>query len=333
MSKQSCSCGEAHGACATEYQYAVKLVCGQLVSQENAPTPLAPGQYWTATNIHNPSKCDDVQFRWKVAVASPGRPGPVLPYSRIIVLKPDEAIELDCQQVAKAFGHGAPKFVKGFLVLNSSHKMDVVAVYTASAGPCSSSAFHTERVEGSCVPQCEDLALSLNTGSAAWQTVSPSQGPAVVVNPVSPGWSSPPFGALWISEKKTDGGPAKNYSRSYQLCFHLCSGFTVPPPFKIQGLSDGPGTVFLNGNSLGTLAGWQNPTTLTVNPNFLRAGENCFRVDVVNGGEVDNPTGFALAGNLFVAKGKCPCSRLPIAPPATPTGLGADGVATELTEG
>lgn len=317
MSNQSCQCGgSAHGACNTEFQYAVKIVCGQVVAQENLPTPVVPGQYSTATNIHNPTKCEDIVFRWKLAVANPGEPGPVLAYSRPITLRPDQAIEIDCEQVMRAFApQPRPRFVKGFLVIESPSELDVVAVYTGSAGPCASNSFHTERVPARCVPVCEDLSMSLNTGFAGWQTVSPSVGPAVRVSPVAGGWSAPPFGAQWISERVSDGTSGQTYQRRYELCFNLCLGFTVPQSFQIQALSDGPANVFLNGNAIGTVSNWNTPTTLSVNPNFLRAGRNCFQVDVVNGGQVANPTGFALAGNLFVAKGRCPCSPLSMAPP------------------
>ncbi len=55
--EQECQCGQAHGACATEFQYAVKLVGGTVaVGHGAAETPVAPGRYWTAINIHNPVK-------------------------------------------------------------------------------------------------------------------------------------------------------------------------------------------------------------------------------------------------------------------------------------
>lgn len=63
----------------------MKFVCGEIVaSPDNVPTPVAPGRYWTAINIHNPSKCKQANFRWKVAVANPGEPGPVTAYSRTV---------------------------------------------------------------------------------------------------------------------------------------------------------------------------------------------------------------------------------------------------------
>src|SRR5215212_10219427 len=100
---RDCQCGQAHRACNTEFQYAAKVVCGRVVVAPAGavPTPVAPGQYWTAVNIHNPSKCETARFRWKVTVsnmAEPGRPGPVTAY-RTLALEPDRTLELDCRQI------------------------------------------------------------------------------------------------------------------------------------------------------------------------------------------------------------------------------------------
>jgi hypothetical protein len=310
--ESSCQCGQAHGACATEFQYAVKIVCGEIVaSQDNVPTPVAPGKYWTAINIHNPEKCQVAKLRWKVAIANPGKPGTVTAYSRIVTVKPDEALEIDCQQVMAVIPPPKPKFVKGYVVIESDRELDVVAVYSGTPGACGSNSFHTERVQPRCVPVCEDLVLPLHTGFANWQTVSP------IVGPVAPtsnsAWAPAPFGSSWVSQTSADGQGATTITRRYELCFDLCFGFTVPAPIQLQALSDGPANVFLNNNLVGSVGGWTSVTPLTVNPNFLQAGKNCFRVDVVNGGETNNPTGFALAGILSVIRGKCPCSPLPIA--------------------
>src|SRR5262245_45056441 len=53
------------------FQYAVKFVCGK-----SAGEVVAPGVYFTAVNVHNPTY-KTIQFRVKVAVALPGlKPGP-----------------------------------------------------------------------------------------------------------------------------------------------------------------------------------------------------------------------------------------------------------------
>src|ERR1044071_7179816 len=89
--------GELRGACSTEFQYAVKLVCGiAAATTANQPSPLAPGRYYTAINIHNPTKCEIAHLRWKVSVAGEGIPGTISEYHSIDALNPDASIEIDC---------------------------------------------------------------------------------------------------------------------------------------------------------------------------------------------------------------------------------------------
>lgn len=315
--ERGCQCGQAHGACAFEFQYAVKLVCGRVVATPtDPPTPVAPGRYWTSINIHNPDKCHEAHFRWKVVVATPlGQPPTVPVYQRPRVLGPDLALEIDCRQVIQTFPPPVPTFVKGYVVIESDIELDVVAVYSGTQGGNTLlSSFHTERVPPRCVPVCEDLVLPLHTGFADWQTVSPTIGPvAPVVGPLPGTWGIPPFGSSWVSQTSNDSQSASAGVRHYQLCFDLCFGYAVPVPFHIQVLADNSATVFLNNPqnpAVGVVPGFSTPTTLTVNPNFLRPGRNCFRVEVTNQG---GATGFALAGILRVIRGKCPCSLLPIA--------------------
>ncbi len=322
--EQECQCGQAHGACATEFQYAVKLVGGTVaVGHGAAETPVAPGRYWTAINIHNPDKCRDANFRWKVVVAAPLGQNPAIPtFQRPRTLGPDMALEIDWAQVKQTFPSPPPTFVKGYVVIESDVELDVVAVYTGTQGgntPLNS--FHTERVHPRSVPVCEDLILPLHTGFAGWQTVAPTSGllgPVVPVSPFPSTWAAPPFGSSWVSQAITDGTNASLGTRHYELCFNLCFGFTVPLPFQIRALADDSATIQLNGNPVGNInaPGYTTPATFTVNPNFLRPGRNCFRVSVLNGPPpAGGPTGFALAGILRVVRGKCPCSPLPIASP------------------
>lgn len=328
--EQECQCGQAHGACNTEFQYAVKVVCGRVAASPAgaAASPVAPGQYWTAVNIHNPDKCKGARFRWKVAVGRPGEPGPISAYQNARVLEPDRAIELDTRQILNSLAPPVPGFVKGYVVIESDIELDVVAVYSTAqtpSGPVSS--FHTERVRPRCVPVCEDLVLPLHTGVAAWQTVAAPSGPLGPVVPltnVHANWGVTPFGSSWVSQAAADSQSATVGTRHYDLCFDLCYGYRVPARFNIQAMADDPGAILLNGNVVGNTASYGTPTTLTVNPQFLRPGRNCFRFSVINAG---GPTGFALAGLLRAAGGKCPCSPLPLVPLTQGGGL---PTATEL---
>jgi len=321
--QQGCQCcGEAQHSCSTEFEYAVKLVCGEVKVNPTGVYPqVAPGRYWTAINIHNPDKCRDAHFRWKVVVAQPlGQPVGVPVFQRPVTLAPDTAVEIDCPQVAQTFP--PPPFVKGYVVIDSDNELDVVAVYTGTQGGNTLlSTFHTERVQARCVAACEELFLPLYTGVADWQTISPAPvRPVALVNPLyTSGWTTPPpFGSSWVSEASTDGVPgASTVTRSYQLCFDLCFGFTPPAQIQLQGLADNSATVFLNGQPTGglTIPGATVPTLLNFSPTLLTPGRNCFQVNVPNIGHGPNPTGFALAGVLHVLGGKCPCAALPIAKP------------------
>jgi hypothetical protein len=331
LNGSGCQCGQAHVACTNEFQYAVKVLCGE-VNADTQGAPAAFGQYLTAVNLHNPEKCKDANFRLKLTIANEGREGRVSVYVPFH-LSPDASVEIDCPilsalaQTLFPPPQSPPKFIKGYLVIEGD-ALDVVAVYTgAAAAGKPISTFHTERVEGRCVPVCEELVLPLHTGVAAWQTAPPAPlGPVVPVNNV--GWTTlPPFGSQMVSQLATDGVNATptppNNPRSYQLCFDLCSGFDVPATFTIQVLVDDTATVYLNSQQIPGLVPWMQLTTLTVTSQFLRqwlhAGKNCFRVDVTNKTFPPpppppplNPTGFALAGILRVARGKCPCVPLPM---------------------
>lgn len=117
------------------YQYAAKFVCGK-----PGPRVVAPGEYFSAINVHNPHEWP-VKLRKKVAVALPGeKPGPV---SRFVheELKGDEAFEIDCPDILRRAGGG--EFLKGFVIIESEDELDVVTVYTVAG---ESPSIHTERV-------------------------------------------------------------------------------------------------------------------------------------------------------------------------------------------
>jgi hypothetical protein len=121
------------------FQYAAKFVCGR------AESPMvAPGTYYTAINVHNPSE-RAVVLRKKIAVALPGeRPGPV---SRFFDAKlgPDEAFEIDCPDILK-HARARSGFLKGFAVIESDTELDVVAVYTAAGATRQVETLDIERV-------------------------------------------------------------------------------------------------------------------------------------------------------------------------------------------
>ena len=109
------------------FQYAAKFLCTANVPGTSQTTSaLLPGVYQTAVNIHNPQR-KTVELRKKLAVAGGG-------ISKFInqKLEPDAATRVDCGDVPSFDLHLIHGF-EGFLVIESTQSLDVVAVYTAGA--------------------------------------------------------------------------------------------------------------------------------------------------------------------------------------------------------
>ena len=127
-------------------QYAAKYVCGVATSQSGAGI-VAPGAYFTSINVHNPNKeAVDIAKLFDIALPSEKQGGRIAGPVKAS-LKPQEAFEIECADIAQHLDFGPKVFTKGFVTLQSSAPLDVVAVYTAAAsatGPVV--AFHTERV-------------------------------------------------------------------------------------------------------------------------------------------------------------------------------------------
>jgi hypothetical protein len=124
------------------YQYAVKILCTANIPGTSQTTPsLLPGAYMTLVNIHNPNEAV-ARIRKKLALTRP----PAISAFIGDKLKPDQAVAVDCTEISQKYGlvfiHGA----EGFLVIESTHSLDVVAVYTAGGPGGSVSSLAVERV-------------------------------------------------------------------------------------------------------------------------------------------------------------------------------------------
>ena len=279
-----------------EFQYAVKVVCGAYEAPPASQLILAPGRYFTAINIHNPSTCKTVTFRWKLAIAkginSPPR-GEISTFATFS-LRPDEAIEIDTAEILSAkFLMALPRFnfVKGFVVIESQCELDVVAVYTASslgtAPSAGAVAFHTERVPYRRIAACrENVAKDISTGVADWTLISAPVGITFprLANVLEPGdvsgWNAA-AAIKWISVRANFANPkiptiAGEYI--YQTCFSLCSGFENPD-LTVNVMADPQAEVWLNDQFLGVTAGspnsWSSSTAIPVNPGYFKPGLNC----------------------------------------------------------
>jgi hypothetical protein len=114
------------------FQYAVKFICtSNIPDTSQTTTSLLPGSYATVVNIHNPNS-KPARFRMKLAVSTSTEIDPPL-ISNFIneTLKPDQATKVDCSRIGEfklRLIHG----FEGFLVIESTLSLDVVAVYTAA---------------------------------------------------------------------------------------------------------------------------------------------------------------------------------------------------------
>jgi hypothetical protein len=301
-----------------EFQYAAKLVLGIPGPGRLDPGHdiLAPGRYYTAINIHNPSTCKTVTFRWKVALGYDGAVGPITRFQSL-TLRPDEAIEIDAVSVEQALRLHVPstQFLKGFVVIESPCPLDIVAVYSIGALPTGHTpgnvvAFHTERVPERKIDACRDLKLDLSTGVADWDLIAaPSIStprPASVIDPqVQPSsWQYQP-GSQWIGANASDPSAAPG-TYIFQTCFTLCSGFDNAD-FELSVLVDDSATIWVNGSNVATATGFGSPTPLSIlHPAALRPGLNCLSFQVTNGGAFPNPMGLNVLATLTADRGACP---------------------------
>lgn len=316
----SCKCqGASDGSGGpVDFQYAVKIVCGVIKLSERPPNPLPAGRYSTATNVHNPSRCDTVILRWKVAIGLPGlKVGPISDFAEAS-LGPDEALEIDCSDVMARFrGDNVPAlpYIKGWVIIECSAQLDVVAVYGTSlvGGEAAINAFHTERVEPRCLPVCDDFVLDISTGVADWYVKGPAAGAGYTQptlsppDPVSP-WANPPPGSLWL----VPGNLRSEGDYTYRLQFKLCSGFRKPS-LSFNLLADDYANAYLNGHQLPPIQtgglNFTTPVSFATN-NFFKAGDNELTIVVRN--KRETPTGLALHGSIEIANGRCPGVPYPL---------------------
>lgn len=132
------------------YQYAAKFICVADIPGTSQQAPgLRPGTYETSVNIHNPQ---DRTVRYRSKLAYPNGISKWLDGS----LKYDEVDQIACGQVDKyelQLIHG----FEGYLVIESTHSLDVIAVYTASPNNQQVSTMDVERVaERRLIPREQD---------------------------------------------------------------------------------------------------------------------------------------------------------------------------------
>ena len=117
-----CAAAFAPAAQADPTTYDVKVVCGK-----EAGRVVAPGLYWTAVNILNPNK-ETVKVRARLTIALPGLEMGPLSEEIGAELRPDHAFEIDCPTIRRLAK--GKEFVKGYVIVEGTDPLTVVAVYT-----------------------------------------------------------------------------------------------------------------------------------------------------------------------------------------------------------
>jgi hypothetical protein len=127
------------------YQYAVKVVQGE-VTPDTKPVTIGWGLYFTKVNVHNPWN-HTVKFWVKLVLSGPdGNQGPSPSAYFPFKLDADYATEFSQEAFQMIFKEPLPKCFEGFLVIMSRFPLDVVGVYTGSAGPKQLATMYMERV-------------------------------------------------------------------------------------------------------------------------------------------------------------------------------------------
>lgn len=113
---------------ALPYVYSIKYLCGlQRVPGDPPFEPaVKPGNYATSINIHN-YHANSRAIMLKKAIVANGIIGPIVQ----LQLVPNQAINIDCTQIAKSIPSPLPAFIEGFLEIASTVQLSVAAVYTS----------------------------------------------------------------------------------------------------------------------------------------------------------------------------------------------------------
>jgi hypothetical protein len=122
------------------FQYAAKFICtANIPGTSQTSDALLPGVYQTVVNIHNPQP-RKIRFRKKIASS--------IGISKYFDdgLEPDGVSRVTCGQI-RDFGLHLVHGFEGFLVIESTHSLDVVAVYTAGANQGQVNSIEVEQIK------------------------------------------------------------------------------------------------------------------------------------------------------------------------------------------
>ena len=133
------------GSAAAQHLYSAKFVCGKTNNDHTVTFTAAPGQYFTAINVHNPSTTATANIRKRFSVGRLGeRPGPLSGFFSM-TLPPGTTGIIECRSIHAETNIPIGTWIDGFAEIRSNVELDVVGVYTV-AGTQGVSSILMERV-------------------------------------------------------------------------------------------------------------------------------------------------------------------------------------------
>jgi len=114
-----------------QFLYSAKFVCGKSGNTEIATFTAAPGSYFTAINVHNPSGvASNIRKRFSVGRLGeqPGQLSQFFP----MLLPPGTTGEIECRSIYGHLNIPLGTFIEGFAEIRSNVELDVVGVYTTA---------------------------------------------------------------------------------------------------------------------------------------------------------------------------------------------------------
>ena len=123
-----------------KYQYAVKIICtSDIPGTSQTSNGLLPGVYETSVNVYNPNE-ETIKTRKKLATQGLSSE---FKNSTIKTCSVERFVCSNIQDFGITFIHG----FEGFLIIESTHSLDVTAVYTAGSIGGSVSSIDVEQIK------------------------------------------------------------------------------------------------------------------------------------------------------------------------------------------
>lgn len=134
------------GAASAQPLYSAKFVCGKATNTEIATFTVAPGSYFTAINVHNPT-ATNATIRKRFSVGRPSeQPGQLSNFASTN-LPPARTMLIECRDIYGHLGiNQLGTFIEGVVEIRANVELDVVGVYTAAPPNGGVSSITMERV-------------------------------------------------------------------------------------------------------------------------------------------------------------------------------------------